>query len=481
MNGGWSSAAHEAIGQLVKARTGLTFHPNRVTEAEAGIRLVMERNRVGDATSYLKQLECGGAELDELVTELTVTETYFFREPAHFDFIRSQVLPGLARSCASGQHVRLWSAGCASGEEAYSLAILLHEAAFPPTAHVLATDISRRALATARSASYRAWSFRGVDPSMVARHFQTHGNRHVLDPRIQARVHIERLNLALDVYPSMANGTWGIDLVLCRNVLIYFDQAAVRVVARRLRDCLVPGGWLFTGSSDPPINGEGLYETVVTPAGVLYRRGNDGTTRYAMAAVEEPPAPTQAVRATVAEAVGAREALAADEAVGAPCDPLDDATAAFQRGEYARVLALTQGLTTPEGAALRIRALANARGPTEAEREASDAALRFPLAAEIHLLRAVLLLAVNRHEEAVLAAKRSLYLDRNLAFGHFLLGLALSRLHDVDGARRALQHAREISSHQAPDDVVAFSDGQCAGRFAEAVVTQLDLLAGDIS
>jgi chemotaxis protein methyltransferase CheR len=482
MNATWSSPAHEAIGRLIHARTGLVFHPNRVTEAEAGIGRAMVKTHFADVASYLLRLEAGTADLDELVAELTVTETYFFREPAQFEFIRTRILPALMDQCPSDHLVRLWSAGCASGEEAYSLAILLDQAGLGDRAHVLATDISRKALIKARDASYSPWSFRGVDPTVARRYFRVAGNRQVLDPRIRERVRIERLNLALDTYPSLANGTWRLDLILCRNVLIYFDRAVVRAVARRLCECLAPTGWLVTGSSDPPVNEDGLYESVVTPAGVFHRRMPDGQVSGSARAwpapegfADIPNAGAPASPATPIQLEPRPSPAAAAEGVE---DPLAQAKAAFDRGEYDQALRLAQGLADPCAVAFCVRALANSGGPHEAERAACDAAARYPLSPEIHLLHGVLLLDLDRSEDATQAAKRALYLDRTLPFAHFVLGLALSRLHDVDGARRAFGNARELCLRQEPADAVAFSDGQRAGRFVEAVTAQLELLAG---
>jgi chemotaxis protein methyltransferase CheR len=301
----------------------------------------------------------------------------------------------------------------------------------------------------------------------------------VLDSRIRQRVHIEPLNLALDTYPSFANGTWRMDLILCRNVLMYFDHAGVRAVARRLWECLAHTGWLVTGPSDPSINEDGLYESVTTPAGVFYRRGRVAIPDAGAVVSSAGPSELepQSTRALLELPTGA---LAAEVSAPSPMRPdvLADAKAAFERGDYGRAGDLARGLPEACAAALRVRALANARGPSEAERAASDAALRYPLAPEIHLLRGVVLMDMDRYEGAAKAAKRALYLDRTLAFGHFLLGLAVARLGDTEGARRALRNAGELCARQGPDEIVAFSDGQRAGRFAEAVTTQLELLGG---
>jgi chemotaxis protein methyltransferase CheR len=487
LNATWSTPAHEKIGRLVHARTGLIFGANRVTEAEAGIKRAMDKTRMSDVSSYLRRLEFGGADLDVLVGELTVTETYFFREPAQFEFIRTRVLPPLVPECSRERLIRIWSAGCASGEEAYSLAILLDQCGLGDRAHVLATDISRKALVRARDASYAPWSFRGVDSTVTARYFRAAGNRQVLDPRIRERVRFERLNLALDTYPSFANGTWRLDLILCRNVLIYFDHAVVQAVGRRFLECLAPQGWLIMGSSDPPINEDKIYESVVTPAGVFYRRRSTPGVAFD----DSPPSPLaseggdaiaqpDSMMTPPPRSRGGGQGEESYPAIAREADdPLPDAKAAFDRGEYDRALELAQGLADPGAAAFCVRALANTGGPREAERAAGEAATRYPLAPEIHLLRSVLLLDLNRTEDAIQAAKRALYLDRTLSFGHFVLGLALSRLRDVDGARRAFRNAHDLCARQGPDEAVAFSDGQRAGRFVEAVTAQLDLLAGE--
>jgi chemotaxis protein methyltransferase CheR len=159
-------------------------------------------------------------------------------------------------------------------------------------------------------------------------------------------------------------------------------------------------------------------------------------------------------------------------------DPLADANAAFDRGEYESAFEHAKGLADAGAAVFCVRALANARGPREAERAANAAAVRCPFAPEIHLLRSVLLLDLDRSEDAAQAAKRALYLDRTLSFAHFLVGLALSRLGDIEGARRAFLNARALCARQGPDETVAFSDGQRAGRFVEAVTAQLELLDG---
>src|SRR5205085_1616717 len=134
----WSHPGHEAILRLLGERTGLSFPPQRYESTEHGIRRAMTRSGVRDLHEYRLLLESDPAALDDLIVELTVGETYFFREPVQFEFIRREVLPEIVQRRGAEHGVRAWCAGCASGEEAYSLAIVLAEAGLSRQSYLLA-------------------------------------------------------------------------------------------------------------------------------------------------------------------------------------------------------------------------------------------------------------------------------------------------------------------------------------------------------
>jgi chemotaxis protein methyltransferase CheR len=477
----WSDPGLEAVAGLLAERTGLVFPPARRDSAEAGIRRAMNRAGLSDPARYRDRLQADPAALDDLISELTVGETYFFREPGHFDFLQREALPQLGTGRPAGHVLRVWSAGCASGEEAYSLAMLLEEAGLGERSRVLGTDISRAALARARRAVYSPWSLRGPGAQRAAAYLRPHGGGMILDARLQRRVAFEYLNLALDVYPSLATATWGMDVILCRNVLIYLDGDTVARIGRRLFEALAPGGWLLTASSDPPLNNAAPFEVVLTEAGVFYHRPvGTGVAR-------RPPA--------VSEAAGSREMnLGRDEPAGTPysvlgtqypeearppsapqADPLATAREALARGDYPRAVELTCSLAYPAACALQVRALANLDAGRAVE-VCAEAATRHPLAAELHYLHAVLLLDAGRDDEAVRAARRALYLDRSLAIVHFALGSMLWRRGDVEGARRAYRNARDLCTARPAGEPVPLAEGEPAGRLAEAAAAQLAVL-----
>ena len=180
---------------LVAQRSGMVFAPARCAEAEAGIARAMQRAGGDDLAAYLCLLRRDGIAMDALVDELTVGETHFMRGPDQMDLVRREVLPAAKRCREGGAPARVWSAGCATGEEAYSLAILLEEEGLDDRAFVLGTDLSAAALEKARAGSYSDWSMRGVSGQFRQDYFRHEGGRRILVDRIRNKVRFERLNL----------------------------------------------------------------------------------------------------------------------------------------------------------------------------------------------------------------------------------------------------------------------------------------------
>lgn len=436
----WAHPAYEAIAQVVAARTGLRFPVNRHDQTQLAVRRAMEQSRSPSAAEYLALLQRDPATLDDLVGELTVGETYFFREPDQFDFVRRAVLPDLRQRRPPGHTFRAWSSGCATGEEAYSLAILFEEEGLGDQVHLLGTDISRTALGRAQQGVYPDWSLRGPGAGRVAPYLHRQGKRHVLAEKIRRRVVLEYLNLAQDVYPSFASDTWGMDLILCRNVLIYLDSQTVARVAGRLFQALAPGGWLLTASSDPPLQDMAPFATVVSEAGVFYRRPG------------EAPEEVRKVRE-------AAPGLSVPQV--SPCTLLPSRTRRSEGGN--------------EDAAQRIRALAR-ENVAEAEGVCAAAVADQPLAVELRYLHAVLLMDLGRKDEAVQALRRVLYLDRSLAVAYFTLGALLGQSGDRAGARAAYRNAAALCAARPAAEVVPLADGECSGRLGRAAAFQLALL-----
>ncbi|KKT72347.1 MAG: MCP methyltransferase, CheR-type, partial [Candidatus Moranbacteria bacterium GW2011_GWF1_44_4] len=246
------------VGDRVTRRMGLCFPEERMTDlarglAAAGKELGFERPDAYER--WLAKPEFSPSQVAVLASHLTVGETYFFRESASFEVLEREILPPLVASRAdTGRNLRLWSAGCCTGEEAYSLAISCARA-LPDfrawNVSVLATDINQEYLSAGEKGVYSEWSFRCAPGWLRERYFSpAPGKRSVMNPTVKGMVNFGYLNLAEDAYPSLWNNTNAIDVIFCRNVLMYLTPDHQKRVVERLYRCLVDGGCLFVNPAE---------------------------------------------------------------------------------------------------------------------------------------------------------------------------------------------------------------------------------------
>ena len=208
--------------------------------------------QLGSYRDYIRYLrkDASRAELTIFVDLLTTNKTDFFREPQHFDLLARDVLPRLH---ARGGEARFWSAACSSGEEPYTLAMVIAEqwgAAAAPRARILATDLSTRILARAAAGEYEAATIRDMGAPRIARHLELiagpGAKRYRVKQGLRDMVQIARLNLTQPAWPMRGP----FDVILCRNVMIYFDVQTQERLVNRFWDLLAPGGMLMVGHSE---------------------------------------------------------------------------------------------------------------------------------------------------------------------------------------------------------------------------------------
>jgi chemotaxis protein methyltransferase CheR len=211
------------------------------------------------------------AELAEAVDLLTTNETYFYREPRQLDAFAREILPACAAARARERRLRVLSAGCSTGEEPYTLAVLIRESRLFEgwDVQVAGVDISRRCLAAARAGAYGEHAFRNPESQPMRRWFRLRGGKWVLDESIRSMVRFTRENL-LDA--SALAPLSGVDAIFCRNVMIYFDRETRRRVLRRLHGVLREGGWLLLGHSESLLHVTADFEIVHLASELVYRR-----------------------------------------------------------------------------------------------------------------------------------------------------------------------------------------------------------------
>lgn len=278
------------LAELLEERFGIGSEPGREDAlADLVLRRVAHR-RFGDVDAYLAHLE-SGADADEefraLAQGITVGETYFFRYRDHFEAFRRAVLPARIRARAAERRLRILSAGCATGEEPYTLAIAVRDG-IPDLARwdvsIVGADVNPAFLEKARRGRYGQWSLREARPEEVDRHFRKEGHHWQLDSGVRSMVRFEERNLAQE-----APGLWergAFDVVFCRNVLIYFGPRAIQGLLQRIEDALAPGGYLFLGHSETLRGLTHGFELCHTHDTFYYRRRAEPGQE---ALVQEPP------------------------------------------------------------------------------------------------------------------------------------------------------------------------------------------------
>jgi chemotaxis protein methyltransferase CheR len=247
--------AFNRFNELIAERLGLQFHQRNIAFL---LSVLEDRSRtLGFSTTreYLGFLENeepeNRREWSELSGRLTTGESFFFRDKGLFESLRTEILPDLLRRNGDRRSLRIWSAGCSSGEEVYSIAILLEETLPRDWNYsLLGVDLNPEAIRKAERGLYRSWSFRGTDPRLLNRYFTESGDEREVLSSLRAKVSFRQGNLIADPFPDRESGIERMDLVLCRNVFIYFRPDATARVVRKMADVLNEGGYLLTGHAE---------------------------------------------------------------------------------------------------------------------------------------------------------------------------------------------------------------------------------------
>lgn len=254
------------LARLVRRRAGLSLGDGKSTGLEQRLMPVMRRFGFREAAALIGELRLGNDTLAAAVTEaMTVNETSFFRDPQQFARLRDELLPRLLAAHRDNRHLRIWSAACAAGQEAWSLAMMLD--AMPLhgwTIDLIATDICGDAIGRAEAGHYSQHDvMRGLSEEDVARHFAAQESGFLISDRLKRMVRFRKFNL-MDSYGWLD----GLDLVLCRNVLMHFDRAARLSVLERLAETLSPDGLLVLGDTETVQGCADLYQELPGGTGI---------------------------------------------------------------------------------------------------------------------------------------------------------------------------------------------------------------------
>ncbi|MEK6560642.1 MAG: CheR family methyltransferase [Nitrospirota bacterium] len=447
-----SNNSLSTVSEFISSLIGLHFKESRWNDLKYGIESASREFGFSDVETFINWLQSASPDrkhIEILASHLTIGETWFFREQDTFSVLEERVLSELITSRYSNQkRLRIWSAGCSTGEEAYSIAILLNKMMADISEWnitILATDINPKFLSKASEGTYTDWSFRGTPSWVRENYFRQKGHGlHEIRPSIKKMVTFSYLNLVEDVYPSLLNNTNAIDIIFCRNVLMYFSPQIANKVIRGLNNSLIKGGWLFLSPTDAI---RPLPEDLVPvrcPETTTYRKEAGRISLH-----EEYHGFTQ-------------ESLTPQEI---PEHIPAQKTENEQPGTYSKALSMfEQGQ-----AALMARAYANQGVMDEAMRWCEKAIAGDKLNPAGYHLLAIILYEQGRIEDAVKFLKKAIYLDHNFILAYFMLGNLKLKLGDIKGSKICFKNVLGILSSHNPEDVIEGSDGMTAGRLAEII------------
>lgn len=434
--------------ELVNERTGIRIREQDYSEFARKIGQRMTKLRIPRPEDYYAHLtglgEQSHQEWQELAVILTNIESYFFRDHGQFQLLEQVLLPRLIAAKRRERQLRIWSAGCSTGEEPYSLAILLRQLlAHEPgwQYEVLGTDLNPVVLERARQGYYPQWSLRSLSPVIQQRYFQPCGEGFQLDQQIRAMVQFESFNLAKPMARQMAIAD--IDLIVCRNVFIYFSPNAITTALGTFAQALGPHGYLVTGHAELYGQDFNAFQSHLFPESVIYQRRDHHPVHspipLPMPVIPEPrPRPNPRVVLPVATAPTVPPPTVADL--------LTEAEFCLQQKNYQRSRQKIEAVLAQDGRnfaahLLKAQLEANA-GQYEAAIATCQQALKLePLSIAIYYLMAQIAEEQGDNEGAKQLFKKIIYLEPTAILAYY----ELSQLYEQEGNPSRGQKMRQTA------------------------------------
>lgn len=428
--------------------------------------------------------------VESMAEHLTIGETYFLRENRSFEILTEEIIPEILLKRSGGeQRLRIWSAGCATGEEPYSMAILLHRmsnALKGWTVSILATDINPKALRKAVEGGYTEWSFRNPPPWLKENYFRKSvDGRLNLIPPIKKMVDFSYLNLVEDYYPSLTGDTNAMDVIFCRNVLMYFTPELARKVVERFHRSLVNGGWLIVSPCEASQVMYPQFKAVSFRDAVFYQKQAPGT--------EPRPMRDSAPKLRTPSSIRIVPPLSAKPSsplhmplstIAPPIPPeqtdFEKALTLYEKGLYPEAEIMLVPLVPPNQKNIRENVLLCRIRANQGKLAESLMLLEQVISADklnpgLHYLRAMILQEQGDNNQACASLKRALYLDQNLVIAHVALANLALRQGKQSECRKYLENAISILGGYQSDDILPESEGMTAGRLMK-VIEAMDVM-----
>ena len=484
------------------ANLGLDFSNKREKELVRKVSLAAEEFNFTDTTGFVLWLlenNLSNKQLEILACHLTVGETYFLREKKAFDFLEQKYLPELiCKRRGKDQRLRIWSAGCASGEEPYSIAIMLLRA-IPDIKNwhitILATDINSVFLKKAKKGIYTKWSFRNNPKLFIDRYFKKCGkNEFQILPEIKKMVTFSYLNLVKDTYPSLIYNKNAMDIIFCRNVLIYFSQEVIKDVTRRLYNSLVDGGILLVSPVEMSNLISPKFSRIYYSGFTIYQKDRR---KKKVQSIEFLPVTRYLSKRRPALELSEKKIilpeLKSNLPTGKPAkteakqkekqeikpviSDYETALKLYTQGYYEKVENFLSGLLEKNDEntksisiiTLLSRTKANLGNLEEARIFCEKALSIDKLDSSLYYLLAIIQSEQGNDEDAVLALSKAIYLDPDFVMANFFMGNLVQKMGNNNAGQKHYKNTLNILAKLNPEEILPESDGLTAGRLTEII------------
>ena len=432
------------LNTAISRKFGLNFPKDRLRELQKTLQAGTLEAKLPEDPSLLLQIFQDGLlsqeQNDILIRHFTIGETYFFREKASLEAFQTVILHTLMNERKGrDQKIRIWSAGCCTGEEPYTIAILMNK--FIPDIEnwdisIVATDINRTFLRKAVAGKYSQWSFRDTPPEILQQYFKPLGNEFQLIDEIKKMVRFEYLNLATDDFPSLSTPYHDIDVLFCRNVLMYFAPEQATRIGQQFFDTLSEKGWLITSPVEVSNTYFSSFTQINVQDAIFYRKGK----------VEKEIAPDRVLPVPLKKILPAKPGIV---------------KAAVRPPAGKNVNAIQPSLLEKAKIHANLGKLNEARECMEQLLETDH------MNAFAYYFFATILMELNEAQLAEQNLKRAIYLESQHLMAHFQMGnLARIKL-DFKTAARHFSNVIELLKTMPSEEIVSDSDGMTAGRMIE--------------
>ena len=477
------------ISKLIANIMGLNFQPNqwddmlrRIIAAANDLKKDIDIESLFD---WLSKSSFTNNEINALSSHLTINETYFFREMTGLELFKNEIIPALIKERSGREEkIKIWSAGCSSGEEPYSLAIILKEY-FPELANwevtILATDISPKAIQKALQGEYTEWSFRNTNINIKNKYFSVSGKNWIINPEIKKMISFSYLNLSKKSYPSNITNTEQVDVVFCRNVLMYFTPQIIKQASVGFKDCLIDNGWFITSQVELNDDYFSSFERVQYLNGIYYRKTNIKKT------IVKPQLEIKKMNVQIAKEKPKKqfEKVEIKKSIQKPVaknhNSHSDSAAYFRKGEYRKCIesclfSIAHGGLNNDLFSFLIKSYANLGQLDDNQKLLNHIFKSNEVTAEMYYIYASLLNEQNDLIQTEQNLKKAIYLNHNHILSHLMLGNIFLKMDKTHMAIKHYENIIKIVSNLNDNEIVPESEGLTVGRikeFTESIIKKL--------